>query len=195
MWGVFKPSVIVRIRSMQWKRSGIRPVAVGISRTSGQISLKISVAMNDRYSHHKSVWAFRSIIDIAIHLITLKYLKIIVTESERYLDQTVWLLVMNGNQWLRVAKMASQQPRIESKKSICHLETTGVHFLETLSYQWFLNVIMIKSWNACSFDLVPNFVANLKLIRRKSGQQGFVSFEMLDHMMINIRKICMDLFF
>ena len=52
MWGVFKPSVLVRIRSMQWKKSGIHPVAVGISRTSGQISLKISVAMNDQYYRH-----------------------------------------------------------------------------------------------------------------------------------------------
>ena len=40
---------------------------------------------------------------------------IIVSESERYLDRTVRLMVMSGNRWLRIAKMASRQLGIEAK--------------------------------------------------------------------------------
>ena len=60
------------IGAMQSRDTETCPVAVGISRTDQQISLKISVAVSYQYSHYVSVWTLWSIIDITIGLITFK---------------------------------------------------------------------------------------------------------------------------
>ena len=64
MWGVLKPSIVARAYGPCTRRTlGLAHVAVEISQTDRQISLKISVVVNHRYSHYKSVWTFLDIAD------------------------------------------------------------------------------------------------------------------------------------
>ena len=58
--------------AIQSRNTGTCSFAIGISWIDWQILLKIGVAIIYRHSDYKSVWTFRSIIDTAIDLITLK---------------------------------------------------------------------------------------------------------------------------
>ena len=98
---------------MQSKNTGTCPISFGIFRTDGQISQKISVVVNYRYSHYKSVWTLMN--HRYCHRFNHLERAILSSQSEWCLDRIVRSLVMSSWLWLRVAKMSLRQLGVEAK--------------------------------------------------------------------------------
>ena len=98
---------------MQSKKTGTCPISFGIPRTDGQISQKISVVVNYRYSHYKSAWTLMN--NRYRHRFNHLERAILSSQSEWCPDRIVRLLVMSSWLWLRVAKMPLRQLGVEAK--------------------------------------------------------------------------------
>ena len=78
MWGVLKPSVVARAYGPcnpgTPRTQGLAQLPSGYSEPISKFHWKL-VSVNYWYNHYKSIWTFRSIIDVAVGLITLKDLQ------------------------------------------------------------------------------------------------------------------------
>ena len=150
--------------SVAMQSSDTMNTAFRLSWTDGQMSLKIGVALNFRYSHHKLVWTFRSIGYIAINLITFKDPDWIQCAVAGYTQQLV----------IGVAKIASQQLWIEARypPKYAHISLTYVLTIIFISNNWlWLNYKLVclgpleaLGASAIARELVSLFTPRLHLL-------------------------------